>query len=135
MPVQAYNEGHDCIHGCGSRCRRQESKFAKFNLTVNPKRVPFKELVIPGIIEAEDFDKGGEGFTFHASDSKNNGVTTYRTDTEGVDILKITGGYAVGNTKQNEWQEYTVNVMEEGKYYYEITYASSASARVLAPTP
>lgn len=107
----------------------RESKFAKFNLTVNPKRVPFKELVIPGIIEAEDFDKGGEGFTFHASDSKNNGVTTYRTDTEGVDILKITGGYAVGNTKQNEWQEYTVNVMEEGKYYYEITYASSASAK------
>ena len=85
-----------------------------------------KRVSIPGTIEAEKFDKGGEGFTFHDSDSKNDGTTSFRQDSEGVDIYSGNNGYAVGNTKANEWLEYSVNVKEAGTYSIAIT-ASAAS--------
>lgn len=85
-------------------------------LTVNPKREPYKDLmVIPGTIEAEDYDKGGEGFSYHDSDTKNEGNANYRTD-NGVDIVTGNGGKAIGYTAVDEWLEYSVNVAESGKY-------------------
>lgn len=82
--------------------------------------------VIPGKIEAEDFDKGGEGIAYKDSDTSNNGGK-YRT-TEGVDIQSTTdagGGFNVGWTNTGEWIEYTVNVSSAGTYKME--------ARVAAP--
>lgn len=53
---------------------------------------------VPGIIEAENFDKGGEESTFHDKDATDQGGTSYRTDNEGLDIITTPdGGYAVGN--------------------------------------
>ena len=75
---------------------------------------------LPGTLEAEDFDQGGEGYTFHDSDSKNEGTTAYRTDGEGVDMVTCSGGYAIGYTATGEWLEYTVDVAEEGYYNYEV---------------
>lgn len=85
-----------------------------------------KPVTLPGTIEAEKFDKGGEGFTFHDSDSKNDGTSSFRSDGGGVDIYSGNGGYAIGNTKANEWLEYTVKVKEAGTYSIAIT-ASAAS--------
>ncbi len=82
-----------------------------------PVRAPFNDTlhVIPGIIEAEDFDKGGEGFTYHDS-NKLNLAGQYRPD-EGVDIYDRLGeGYHVGNTLAGEWLEYSVNILTEGWY-------------------
>ena len=105
----------------------KESKIAKLDLQVNNKRIPHKGIIeIPGVIEAENFDKGGEGFTYHDSDSQNEGTTAYRSDSEGVDIVSGNGGYVIGYTAANEWLEYTVNVKEGGKYAYKAT-ASSGS--------
>ena len=77
-------------------------------------------------IEAEKFDKGGEGFTFHDSDSKNEG-TNWRSDSEGVDIRSGNGGYAIGYTKANEWLEYAINVKEAGKYSCKATVSSKSA--------
>lgn len=105
----------------------RESKIAVLNLQVNNKRIPHKGIIeIPGVIEAENFDRGGEGFTYHDSDSQNEGTTSYRSDSEGVDIVSGNGGYVIGYTASNEWLEYTVNVKEGGKYSYAAT-ASSGS--------
>jgi hypothetical protein len=82
-----------------------------------PVRAPFNDTlhVIPGIIEAEDFDKGGEGFTYHDSNEINL-AGQYRPD-EGVDIYDRLGeGFHVGNTLPGEWLEYSVNVVAEGWY-------------------
>lgn len=82
-----------------------------------PVRVPFLDSlhVIPGIIEAEDFDKGGEGFTYHDSNEINL-AGKYRPD-EGVDIYDRLGeGFHVGNTVAGEWLEYSVNILTEGWY-------------------
>lgn len=106
----------------------RESKIASYTLTVNPKRTPYKTVTLPGIIEAENFDKGGEGFTFHDSDSNDEGKANYRTDNEGIDIKKNSDGRVVlGWTAVNEWMEYTVNVKEAGKYTCEAICSSGTT--------
>ncbi|MBO4719371.1 MAG: endo-1,4-beta-xylanase [Prevotella sp.] len=93
------------------------SKLVSYNLTVNNKRSAYRSVTIPGIIEAENFDRGGEGLTFHDSDSNDEAKSGYRSDNEGVDIKKTaSGGYVLGWTSQNEWYEYTVDVKQEGMY-------------------
>jgi aryl-phospho-beta-D-glucosidase BglC (GH1 family) len=78
---------------------------------------------IPGIIEAENFDAGGEGLTYHDMDAANvPGI--YRPD-DGVDIYDRNGtGYHIGNTLPGEWCEYTVSVESEGAYNADFMIAS-----------
>ena len=71
-------------------------------------------IVIPGIIQAENFDVGKEGFSYHDSDDNDEGQAKYRTDNGGVDIVTCKGGYALGHTAKGEWYEYTVRIKEAG---------------------
>ena len=98
-------------------------------LKVNAKRTPYKTVVdIPGVIQAENFDKGGEGLTFHDSDSDDQGDANYRTDNEGLDLVKGNGGAAIGYTANNEWTEYSVNVKQAGSYSFAATVSNGASS-------
>ncbi|MBO4451240.1 MAG: endo-1,4-beta-xylanase [Bacteroidaceae bacterium] len=103
----------------------KESKEATATVTAKSKRVPFKEMNVPGIIEAEDFDKGGEGLTFHDSDEKDEGGYKYRLDNEGIDILSGNKGYVVGKTAEKEWMDYSVNVAETAKFSFKATVGSA----------
>lgn len=83
------------------------------------KRVqsPFKAtpFLIPGVIEAEDFDLGGEDLAYHDADDSNI-AGDYRPN-EAVDIYdRLGNGYHVGNTVAGEWLEYTVDIKTEGWY-------------------
>jgi hypothetical protein len=78
---------------------------------------------VPGKIEAEDYDTGGEGVAYHDDDAGNNGGQ-YRTS-EGVDIESCgEGGYNVGWMNAGEWIEYSINVMEAGTYTIHVRTAS-----------
>ena len=93
--------------------------------TVYPPRVPFDGIVtLPGVVEAENYDSGADGISYHDSDTKNEGGTHYRNDGGGVDIVTGNGGYAIGYTAAGEWLEYTVDVKEAGSYSYEATVSS-----------
>jgi hypothetical protein len=82
--------------------------------------------IIPGVIQAENFDKGGEAVAYHDLENLNTG-NQYRL-TEGVDIEAcIEGGYNVTNTIQGEWIAYTVDIQKTGVY--------SIEARVAANDP
>ncbi len=73
--------------------------------------------VIPGTIEAENYDNGFAGKSYSDKSEGNscdNYTDTYRSDD--VDIKPITGGYALGNCQSGEWMNYTVNVKESGNY-------------------
>ncbi len=98
------------------------------NVVVSNHGTPYHGLKdIPGTIEAEDYDMGGEGLAFHDTDNTNEGDgASYRTDGGGVDIIKCNGGYAVGYTAVGEWLQYTVNVTKAGEYSYE-AYVSSGT--------
>ncbi len=81
---------------------------------------------IPGTVQAENFNTGGEGVAYHDSDTANNG-TQYRTS-EGVDIEASadTGtGYDVGWTAAGEWMKYTVSVTTAGAYTVSFRVASA----------
>lgn len=78
---------------------------------------------IPGTIEVEDFDNGGEGVAYHDISNGNSG-NSYRT-TENVDIqVSGEGGFNVGWTSTGEWLEYTVDVANAGDYTLEARVAS-----------
>jgi len=107
----------------------KEKMSTKKTLKVNGKREPYKSAItVPGVIQAENFDKGGEGMTFHDSDSKNEGDASYRTDNEGLDLVKGNGGTAIGYTANGEWTEYTVNVKQAGEYSYTATISNGSSS-------
>jgi aryl-phospho-beta-D-glucosidase BglC (GH1 family) len=92
-------------------------------------RKPYLGIVaqIPGTVEAENFDTGGEGLTYHDTDPTNHDLA-YRPN-DGVDLGEhATGKYHVGYTDNGEWLEYTVNVKESNTYKAAVSYAAGAGA-------
>jgi len=77
---------------------------------------------LPGLIQAANFDNGGEGVAYGDSSPGNAGGQYRNTD---VDIeLSSEGGYDVGWTAPNEWLNYTVNVATAGTYTVQLRVAS-----------
>jgi len=71
--------------------------------------------MMPGTIEAEDYDLGGEGIAYHDVDANNIGLA-YRPS-EGVDIEGAsTHGFDVYWITAGEWLEYTFEVPADGLY-------------------
>jgi GH35 family endo-1,4-beta-xylanase len=103
-----------------------ESEEKTISIKVNPKRTAYKTVSLPGTIQAENFDKGGADFTFHDSDTEDEGNVGYRSDNEGVDIVTGNGGHAIGYTANGEWLEYTVNVKTPGEYSFTATVSSGS---------
>jgi len=107
-----------------------ESELYGYRIYLTPLNViqkPYKNnvAIIPGTIEAENYDEAGQGFSYYDNDTDNKGDGNFRTD-EGVDIVKTDNGYAIGYTEKDEWLEYTVNV-EESNEYDVSTYVSNSS--------
>ncbi len=82
---------------------------------------------VPGQIEAENFDLGGEGQSYHDTTIVNEGGQ-YRKS-EAVDIINSTdtnGGYMVFDTAPGEWLDYTVNAAVSGVYELDIRMTTAA---------
>lgn len=80
--------------------------------------------VIPGKIEVENYDQGGEGIAYHDT-SPTNEPGAYRTDAVDVEVTQDAGGgHDVGWITPGEWLEYTVNVATAGTYDIEIRSAA-----------
>jgi GH18 family chitinase len=105
-------------------------EYLNFNSLTTSSSTPYLGVpaVIPGTIEAENYDLGGEGIAYHDSDAANDGGE-YRL-TEGVDIEATTdtgGGYDVGWTANGEWMKYSVNVTQPGAYTLQARVATQNS--------
>ncbi len=97
-----------------------------FSQCTNPE-TPYKTLVIPGTIEAEDYDNGCNGIAYYDLDALNYGGK-YRTDA--VDILTCSdlgGGYMISRISTGEWLKYTVNVDSTGLYKVDIRVSSTVT--------
>ncbi len=95
-----------------------ESELYAYRITMTALDIPQKPYqnivaTIPGIIEAENYDEAGQGFSYNDMDVENNGGE-YRNDC--VDIVKTENGYAIGYTEKGEWLEYTINVEKTNNY-------------------
>jgi len=83
-------------------------------------------VALPGQIDAEKFDNGGEGVAYHDTTSGNSGGQFRNTD---VDIEAASeGGFDVGWAAAGEWLNYTVNVAGAGTYTVNLRVASPSGA-------
>ena len=73
-------------------------------------------IALPGTIQAENYDRGGEGLAYHDTTAGNTDAL-YRTDNVDLQIAVDTGGgFKVKDAVAGEWLNYTVNVTAAGTY-------------------
>jgi len=104
-------------------------------IKVNVPKGPYNSTasVIPGIIQAEHFDVGGNGIAYNDK-TPGNDITpavNFRTN-EDVDLETSTdagGGYNIASVSTGEWLEYTVNVTSAGLYNLNLRVASDGAGK------
>ena len=89
-------------------------------------QTPYTTHELPGVVQAEDYDNGGQDVAYYDVDSGNNGGA-YRE--EDVDIESTTNnGYNIGWISDGEWTEYTISTVSSGTYDINIDVASNNDA-------
>ncbi|WP_298338745.1 carbohydrate-binding protein [uncultured Algibacter sp.] len=86
--------------------------------------------LIAGTIEAEDYKDGGEGVGF--SDTTADNTLSPGIDTDGVDVGTDGGITYVGDTQNDEWLKYDVNVLNTDDYDFEFVYASATAGALVS---
>jgi endonuclease/exonuclease/phosphatase family metal-dependent hydrolase len=85
-------------------------------------------IALPGTVEAEYFDNGGEGVAYGDSTPGNTGGALRQT---GVDLEAASeGGYDVGWIAAGEWLNYSVDVASSGSYTVQVRVASPYGGRM-----
>ena len=107
-----------------------------FNDNFGTERAPYKNHVVPGSINAVDYDLGNQGVTYSDVDiwrvdgSPGGGNTGGKYRNDGVDIEASTDPegfeYNVGWLSPFEWMEYTFDVTISGTYSLETRVASQS---------
>jgi hypothetical protein len=91
-----------------------------------PTPEPYTVHPIPGRIEGEDYDLGGEGVAYHDTTAGNEGGV-YRQDDVDIETNAGEATPNVGWVRDGEWLRYTANVTQSGDY--------TVTARVASPHP
>jgi hypothetical protein len=111
--------------------------------TVTPVKGAYRQggkpTSIPGVIEAESYDRGGEGLGYHdmtplVNTGYANNNVVWRAN-EGVDIMtfgpsNVTDGsdkFAVTDTQAGEWTDYTVNATVAGQFPVNVLVSSAGA--------
>ena len=87
---------------------------------------------IPGTIQAEDYDNGGNNCAYMDTTSGNQ-LNGYRT-TESVDVQATTdtgGGFNVGAVQVGEYLDYTVSVGTTGNYRLELRVSATTTGKTV----
>lgn len=116
---------------------RYEDGMSAEEFLANYQGIPFKKdqegnslLIIsgePATVEAEDFDDGGEGVSFHFQNAGYGGYD-YREE-KGVAVSKSGDVVNIGNVSSDDWLCYTLQVTEAGAYSID-TYCVTANGKI-----
>jgi len=90
---------------------RNHAYWDQWLVNIQTRQFPYtgSHIKVPAVIQAEDFDLGGQKIAYNTSDTINT-LGYYRPD-EGVEIDSVGDtNYAVLITQPGEWQEYTFSV-------------------------
>ena len=106
------------------------------SIKVNIPQAPYqgKTHIIPGTIQLEEFDVGGNGSAYMDDTPGSETGVTFRSD-EDVDIENCTdagAGYNIGWTSAGEWLEYTTEVTKAGKYDLQLRVACNGADRTVS---
>ncbi|KAG5191210.1 hypothetical protein JKP88DRAFT_174886 [Tribonema minus] len=102
-----------------------------------PASTPYLPLpaAVPGVIQAENFDKGGEGVAYHNKNVDRNQGNAARLDAAvEVDTLPALQTTFVGLIRSGEWMRYSVNVAAAAYYQMTVTAATAAPLNGMAFT-
>jgi len=107
----------------------------EITITVYPEQEAYvgTPSVIPGTIQFENYDIGGNSFAYLDDSEGNTGGADFRMD-EDVDIEDCTDagvGYNIGFATSGEWLEYTVNVQNTATYDLVIRVACDGDGRTI----
>jgi hypothetical protein len=103
--------------------------FNWFRLAAMPSTSPTTPYggvptAVPGVVEAEHFDEGGQSVAYYDT-TVGNARGAYRsTDVDIEPTTDIGGGYNLGKTRSGEWLTYTVNVVATASYNLETRVAN-----------
>jgi hypothetical protein len=82
-------------------------------------------VAVPGRIEAENYDIGGEGLAYHDTTARNS-TGAYRTDDVDIRLTTDTSGnHNIKSVRAGEWLAYSVTVTAAGTYALDLRVASS----------
>jgi hypothetical protein len=84
-------------------------------------------LALPGTIQAEDFDNGGQHVAYYDNSAGNQGGSYRAGDVDIAPAEDTGGGYTLGWVGAGEWLNYTVNVAAAGTYDIEVRVASAGA--------
>jgi carbohydrate binding protein with CBM6 domain len=87
--------------------------------------------VLPGTIEAENFDEGGASVAYYDATPGNRGGAYRQTDVDIETTADVGGGYDVGWTRAGEWLQYTADVSATGTFALELRVASPSTGGTL----
>jgi phosphatidylserine/phosphatidylglycerophosphate/cardiolipin synthase-like enzyme len=82
-------------------------------------------VALPGTIQAENFDNGGQNVAYFDNTPGNAGGAYRATDVDIAVANDVGGGYTIGWVAAGEWLNYTVNVTAAGTYDIEARVASA----------
>ena len=92
---------------------------------------PYSGVIsIPGKIEMENYDNGGQNVAFNDVSGTNEGLAGTRADA--VDLETCTdagGGLNLSYTAAGEWLEYSVNVAAAGSYNFALRVAATTAGK------
>ncbi|MEM6697150.1 MAG: Ig-like domain-containing protein [Bacteroidota bacterium] len=96
----------------------------------NSNQTPYVTHTIPGTIEGEYYDNGGQGVAYN-DDATRDGDLSFRPDDK-VDVdskAPASNGKSVGWTVPGEWLEYTISSVSGGTYDITFAFASGATSQ------
>ena len=98
--------------------------FLVLTIPLAAQQTPYAgNIAIPGTLQVENYDNGGEGVAWHDT-TAGNAFGVYRFND--MDVGAITGGgYHLGALEPGEWAEYTVNIAATGSYNVTLRWASA----------
>lgn len=104
-------------------------------IKVNPSQGAYEGNIhqLPGKIESEHFDLGGNGYAYYDDSQGSQTGIEYRTEDD-VDIENCSdtgGGYNLGYWIAGEWLEYTVNVTETDTFDIDLRVANSSGTKTV----
>lgn len=83
-------------------------------------------ISIPGIVQIEDYDLGGQGLAYNDS-TIGNDTSGYRLEKD-VDLTAGGTGFVSTSSTGGEYTRYTINVTQEGSYHMDVNYRTLSTA-------
>lgn len=104
-------------------------------VVVQGQQEPFNATAhqVPGRIQAEEYDKGGESVAYHEVNANGNeGKATLRNDEVDIETTQdVDGGYNIAYILKDEWLEYTVNASSGGLYNLDLRLAAEGDGKLM----